>query len=237
MTLAQFRLGWITITHVCSLWRHVALGHYTLWTHHGFNLGLEWTTEMLHRARGAPLKLTFSEQVVPYPPSEDNVTNVIPKLLNLVDTLTIKGKACTGAVLDTLTLPAPLMCSLTISAGRLTVLPRALFGDVVPNFHHLFLSNALPTWTSVALTCLKSLSITLDHNIGISNMPSYADLFSALQTMHNLESLFLTGCIPFGPCHFEQKVQLPKLRYLLLRCHGRQVFAKSLSILNLRPRP
>ena len=112
------------------------------------------------------------------------------------------------------------MCSLTISTSRLTVLPRALFGDVVPNFHHLFLSNALPTWTSVALTCLKSLSITLDRNTDISNMPSYADLFSALQTMHNLESLFLTGCIPLGPCHFEQKVQLPKLRCLLLRCHA-----------------
>src|SRR6266566_1844152 len=69
MTLAQFKLGWVTVTHVCSLWRHVALDHCTLWTPHRFNLGLEWATEMLRRAGGAPLKPTFSEQVVPYPPS------------------------------------------------------------------------------------------------------------------------------------------------------------------------
>ncbi|KAF8505988.1 hypothetical protein F5888DRAFT_1937848 [Russula emetica] len=219
MTLAQFRLGWITIAHVCSLWRHVALDHCTLWTHHRFNLGLEWTTEMLRRAGGAPLKLTFSKEVVPYPPSEDNVANVIPQLLHRASTLTIEEKAYTSAVLDTLTLPAPLMRSLTISSSRLALLPRSLFGDVVPNLHHLLLSNALPTWTSVALTCLKSLSITIDCDTDMSNMPSYADLFNALQTMHNLESLFLKGCIPSGPCHFEQKVQLPKLRYLLLDCN------------------
>jgi hypothetical protein len=219
MTLAQFKLGWITVTHVCSLWRHAALDHSTLWAHHRFNLGLEWATEMLRRAGGAPLKLTFSEQVVPYPPSEDNVANIIPQLLHRVSTLTIEGEACTSAILDTLTLPAPLMRSLTIGASRLAVLPQSLFGDVVPNLHHLFLSNALPTWTSVALTCLKSLSITIDRNADMSNMPSYADLFNALQTMHNLESLFLMGCIPSGPCHFEKKVQLPKLQYLLLSCH------------------
>ena len=218
MTLAQFRLGWVTITHVCSLWRLVALDHCTLWTHHRFNLGLEWTTEMLRRAGGAPLELTFSEQVIPYPPSEDNVANVIPQLLHRASTLTIEKKACTSAVLDTLTLPAPLMRSLTISASRLVVLPQSLFGDIVPNLHHLFLSNALPTWTSAALTCLKSLSITLDRDTDACNMPSYADLFNALQTMQNLESLFLADCIPSDPCHFEQKVQLPKLRCLLLSC-------------------
>src|SRR6266852_6232427 len=113
MTLAQFRLGWVTITHVCSLWRFVAMDYCTLWAHHRFNLGLEWATEMLRRAGGVPLKLTFSKQVIPYPPSYDNVANVIPQLLHRVSTLTIEEKACTSAVLDTLTLPAPLMRSLT----------------------------------------------------------------------------------------------------------------------------
>jgi hypothetical protein len=221
MTLAQFRLGWVTITHVCNLWRQVALDHCTLWTHHRFNLGLEWTTEMLRRAGGAPLSLTLSKEVVPFPPSEDDAANVISQLLHRVSTLTIEDEACTRAVLDTLTLPAPLIRSLTISAPRFTVLPRSLFADIVPNLHHLFLSNALPAWTSVALTYLKSLSITIDRQTDTSNIPSYADLFNALHAMHDLESLCLMGCIPLGPfpCSLEQKVQLPKLRYLLLSCH------------------
>ena len=236
MTLVQFRLGWITVTHVCSLWRHVALDYCTLWTHHLFNLGLEWTIEMLRRAGGAPLKLTVSEQVVPYPPSEDNVANVIPQLLHRVSTLTIEEKACTSAVLDTLTLPAPLMRSLTISASRLAVLPQSLFGDVVPSLHHLFLSNALPTWTSVALTYLKSLSITIDRNTDMSNMPSYADLFNALQTMHNLESLFLVDCIPPVPAISSKRSSFQNFgtSSSIAMC---QVFAKSWSILNFHPRP
>lgn len=221
MTPAQFRLGWITITHVCSHWRQVAFDHCTLWAHHRFNLGLEWTTEMLRRAGGAPLRLSLSKEVVPFPPSEDSAANVISQLLHRVSTLTIEEGACTQAVLDTLTFPAPLMGSLSISTSRFAVLPRTLFADIVPNFHHLFLVNALPTWTSVALTCLKSLSITMDRHTDMSSMPSYANLFSALQTMHSLESLFLIGCIPLGPfpCRMEQSVHLPKLRLLLLSCH------------------
>lgn len=221
MTPAQFKLGWITVTHVCSHWRQVALDYCTLWAHHRFNLGLEWTTEMLRRAGGTPLRLTLSEEAVPFPPSEDSAANVISQLLHRVSTLTIEERACTLAVLDTLTFPAPLMGSLSISSSRFAVLPRSLFADIVPNFHHLFLANALPTWTSVALTCLKTLSITMDRHTDTSNIPSYANLFSALQTMHSLESLFLIGCIPFGPlpCSMEQKVHLPKLRHLLLSCH------------------
>ena len=236
MTPTQFRLGWITITHVCSHWRQVALDHSTLWTRHRFNIGLEWTSEMLRRARGAPLSLIFSEERVPFPPSEDDAANVIPQLLHRVSSLTIEEGACTGAVLDALTLPAPLMVSLTISSSRFAVLPQSLFAGIVPSLHHLFLSNALPTWTSVALTCLKSLSITIDRHTDSSNIPSYADLFSALQEMHNLESLLLMGCIPLGsfPCHLEEKVKLPNLRHLLLSCHV-QGFRQVLEHLDFPP--
>lgn len=191
---------------------------------------------MLRRAGGAPLSLTISEQVVPFPPSEDNAADVISQLLHRVSTLTIEDGACTPAIVDTLTLPAPLIHSLTISATRFTLLPRSLFADIVPNLHHLFLSNALPTWTSVALTCLKSMSITFDRQTDISNIPSYADLFNALHAMHDLESLCLVGCIPLGPfpCSLEQKVQLPKLRYLLLSCHV-QGFRQVLEHLDFPP--
>ncbi len=226
MTPAQFRLGWITVTHVCSLWRQVALDHRTLWAHHRFNLGLEWTTEMLRRAGDAPLplSLTFSAEVVPFPPSQESAADIISRLLPRVSSLTIEEDACTCAVLESLTLPAPLMSSLTISlrSGHFAVLPRSLFTDVAPKLRHLSLSNALPTWATVAFTCLESLSISVDRHTDMSNIPSYADLFNALQAMPNLESLMLTGCLPLGPFpHFleEQKVKIPKLRHLHLNGH------------------
>jgi hypothetical protein len=222
MTSAQFKLGWITITHVCSHWRQVALDYRTLWTHHQFNLGLEWTTEMLRRAGDAPLDLAFSEETVPFPPSEECVAELIPRLLSRANSLTIEEGACSRAVLESLTLPAPLMSSLTITSGQFVVLPRSLFADLAPKLRHLFLCNALPTWATVALTFLKSLNISIDRHMDTSGIPSYADLFSALQAMPNLESLTLTNCLPLGPFPHdlaEQKVRISKLRHLVLNGH------------------
>jgi hypothetical protein len=222
MTPAQFRLGWITVTHVCSLWRQVALDHRTLWTDHQFNLGLEWTTEMLRRAGDAPLNLTFSEATVPFPPYKESAAEIISQLLPRVSSLTIEEGAYSRAVLESLTVPAPLMSSLTITSGHLAVLPRSLFTDVAPKLHHLFLCNALPTWTTVALTCLKSLTISIDRHMDTSSIPSYADLFNALNAMPNLESLMLTNCLPLGPFPrslAERKVRISKLQHLILNGH------------------
>ncbi|KAI9513163.1 hypothetical protein F5148DRAFT_277455 [Russula earlei] len=221
MTIAQFRLGWITVTHVCPIWRQVALDHRTLWTYHRFNLGLEWTAELLRRAGDAPLNLTFSDYIVPFPPSVANAAKIISQLLHRVNTLNIGEAACTSAVLDALMQPGPLMNSLTITSGRFAVLPQFLFAGYAP-LHHLSLRNALPAWNAVVLTRLKSLNIAMDRHTDTTNHPSYVDLFNALQTMSNLETLMLIGCLPLGrfPDHLEgQKIRIPKLRRLLLSGH------------------
>lgn len=237
-TLAQHRLGWITVTHVCSLWRQVALDIRALWAHLQFNLGLEWTAEMLSRAGDAPLNVTLCEEVVSLPPFKEHVTDIIVHLLHRVSTLTIEGYACTLDVLDSLIVPAPLMSSLTISSNSFAVLPRSLFAGVAPRLHHLFLYNALPTWTTVVFTYLKRLVILIDSQVDISNIPSYTDLFNALQNMPDLETLILTGCLPLGPfpCYLEdQKVQLSKLQYLSLNGHV-QGFRQILKHLDFPPK-
>ena len=219
MTVSQVRLGWITVTHVCSLWRQVALDHRTLWTQHRFNLGPEWSTEILRRAGDTPLTLTFSQGIVPFLPSKVDAADLISQLLPRVSSLTIGDGACTPTVLESLTLPAPLISSLSISSGHFAVLPRQLFKDIAPRLRHLLLCNALPARSTVALTRLKSLSISIDRHIDTSNIPSYADLFHTLQAMPYLESLILTGCLPldpFPPCLEEQQVRFPKLRHLHL---------------------
>ncbi|KAI0245772.1 hypothetical protein BJV78DRAFT_1105379, partial [Lactifluus subvellereus] len=50
-TRTQIKLGWITITHVCSHWRQVALSGPTLWRTIIFHLGAEWAEEMLARSK------------------------------------------------------------------------------------------------------------------------------------------------------------------------------------------
>jgi len=50
------KLGWIAVTHVCQLWRQVALGDSSLWARiTGIAPNAKWISEMLVRARNAPL--------------------------------------------------------------------------------------------------------------------------------------------------------------------------------------
>ena len=224
MTHAQCRLGWITVTHVCSLWRQVALNHSTLWTCQRFNLGLEWTAEMLNRADNAPLNLTLSEEFLLSQPSDDDATTVISKLLHRAGTLTIEEGAFTTAALKIITQPAPLMSSLYISSsrGQFVTLPRSLFADSAPRLRHLFLCNILPIWTAPALTGLKGLTIKINRHTDVCDIPSYTDLFNAFRAMPGLESLELAGCLPLGAFPHplkERNVEFPKLRSLTLHGH------------------
>ncbi|KAI0045414.1 hypothetical protein FA95DRAFT_1479083, partial [Auriscalpium vulgare] len=50
-------LGWITTTHVCRRWRHIALDQATLWTDVEFTLGTEWAQRMIARSQSLPITL------------------------------------------------------------------------------------------------------------------------------------------------------------------------------------
>ena len=117
------------LTHVCSLWRQVALAYRTLWTHPRFNLGPEWTTELLCRARDSLLSLTFSQGIVPFLLSESTVdaADIVSWLLPRVSSLTINDGACTPTVLESLTLPSPFISSLTISSDHFSRTLRQSF--------------------------------------------------------------------------------------------------------------
>lgn len=218
----QVRLGWITVTHVCSFWRRVALEHRILWTHHRFDLGLEWSAEMLRRAGDAPLELTLSEEFVPFPPSKSDVATVISRLLYRASALTIEEGAFTLAVLDSLALPAPLLDSLSITSNHLALLPQSFFLGNVPKLRDLYLSNVLPVWTTAAFTGLKRLCVFLDRFMDTSHIPTYPELFDSLQSMPHLEVLVLRGCLPLGPFPHslgDRMIQMPNLQHLFLDGH------------------
>jgi hypothetical protein len=216
----EVRLGWITVTHVCSFWRQVALEHRTLWAHHRFNLSHEWTSEMLRRAGDAPLELTLSEEFVPFPPSENDVATVISQLLHRVSALTIEEGALPA--LNSLVSPAPLLETLSITSGQITLLPQSLFSGNAPNLRDLYLGNVFPVWTPAAFTGLKRLRVVIDRHMETSHTPTYPELFDLLQSLPHLEVLSLTGCLPLGPFPqflVDRMTPVPNLRYLSLDGH------------------
>ncbi|KZV67974.1 hypothetical protein PENSPDRAFT_754498 [Peniophora sp. CONT] len=59
-TKVRYGLGWITITHICSIWRDVALGTPSLWAKHDdvLNVPVEYIELVLLRAGGLSLDLS-----------------------------------------------------------------------------------------------------------------------------------------------------------------------------------
>jgi hypothetical protein len=58
---ARRNLGWIRVTHVCRHWREVALDDSSLWARIGGTpANKKWISEMLARARNAPLDIEFN---------------------------------------------------------------------------------------------------------------------------------------------------------------------------------
>jgi hypothetical protein len=218
----EVRLGWITVTHVCSFWRQVALEHRTLWARPRFNLSHEWTGEMLRRAGNAPLELILSEEFVPFPPSKSDAASVISQLLHRLSALIIEEGALSSPVLNSLVSPAPLLETLSITSGQITLLPQSLFSGNVPKLCDLYLVNVFPAWTPAAFTGLKRLRVIIDRHMETSQTPTYPELFGLLQSLPHLEVLSLTGCLPIGPFPeflVDRMTLVPNLRCLSLDGH------------------
>ena len=218
----EVRLGWITVTHVCSFWRQVALEHRTLWIHHRFNLSHEWTSEMLRRAGDAPLELTLSDEFVPFPPSKSDAATVISQLLHRASALTIEEGALSLSVLNSLASPAPLLDTLSVTSSHITFLPQSLFSGNVPKLRDLYLCNVFPAWAPAAFTGLKRLRVVIDRHMDTSHNPTYPELRDFLQSLPHLEVLSLTGCLPLDPFPnslVDRMTLVPHLRHLSLDGH------------------
>ncbi|EIM80249.1 uncharacterized protein STEHIDRAFT_143007 [Stereum hirsutum FP-91666 SS1] len=53
-------LGWIYVSHVCRMWRDIAVRHSLLWSDISFVLGPEWTKVMFERSQTAPVNIDYS---------------------------------------------------------------------------------------------------------------------------------------------------------------------------------
>ncbi|TFY71379.1 hypothetical protein EVG20_g1625 [Dentipellis fragilis] len=91
-TLACHELGWIKVTHVCHLWRTVALAHPSLWGIDICSLS-SWTRERLRRSKSAPIDVIVRKV------GQDVSRNMLFHLLGQLDrTRTLDLSA--GAMVD-----------------------------------------------------------------------------------------------------------------------------------------
>ncbi|KAI0246586.1 hypothetical protein BJV78DRAFT_1381364 [Lactifluus subvellereus] len=128
-TRTQIKLGWITITHVCSHWRQVALSEPNLWRTIIFHLGAEWAEEMLARSKSALISYCRN---LSFCPISWSTTDNLREHLSHIQRLVLDG------ITDSL---APAMRALTTPAPHLESLELRGSGS----HRHPFTSPFLPT--------------------------------------------------------------------------------------------
>ncbi|KAI0056105.1 hypothetical protein BV25DRAFT_1832568 [Artomyces pyxidatus] len=220
-------LGWIRVTHVCKLWRHIALSYSYLWRYISFSLGEEWTAHMFARSKSAPISVN---SVVSYsfckltPRARDLVILHIPH----TSRLSLNGAdTTTREIVNALNFPAPLLNRLEITfpsgaeymqASTSDPLPPNFLGGDAPLLRHLALHYDANPWTSPILTNLVSLDLRSQDEVPTDTPPSLEEVLDALGRMKNLERLTLAHVLPLNkPIPLHITVTLPYLHSLNLQ--------------------
>ncbi|KAI0046198.1 hypothetical protein FA95DRAFT_1679965 [Auriscalpium vulgare] len=219
----RYKLGWLTITHVCQRWRNIALCDPVLWASNialPSMLGHCWAAAYLSRAQNIPLTVTRSTEGG----ADINFIGAnlarIDAILYLVIGRHELLKFCT---------PAPLLHTLDLEIydqkPQLPLLPDGLFGGAagLPELRHLSVRSSgcweQLSWTPLLLQQLVSVKITMNsHDLPIVLL---ASMFAALGRMRGLEQLVLGLPVTPGDTDRMPVTLLPTLQHLSLRADVR----------------
>lgn len=216
--------GWISVAHVCRLWRAVALSCPTLWNHIRVTINYDWMATLFSRSKEVPLVLSVSSDLfghhIPSFVSRTSVENLVSlhshrvRVLELRILREVDIDICRSAVKG----PMPLLESLTVDCRGTKDVESALIGQSVE--HLLYDANpprlqvlnlyAVPlNWRKLSVPSLTCLSMRRNRG----NIPTLDDFLVALAHMPLLQKLvvfYAEGSTATLAAH----VMLPHLRVL-----------------------
>ena len=217
------KLGWIGVTHVCRRWRQVALGDSSLWARiTGLSPNAKWISEMLVRARNAPLVVDFV--VTPAP----EVLSMFPPHIFRIRELRLRGPSLVRSqgLREICALEAPALEHFEL--GISTPYPvtfhqlggTTLFGGRTPKLRTLSLFKVSIPWSLIPRGQLTQLKVTIFRGISTpTSLPSDPNqLLDLLINSPDLEVLVLEFCLPaiLFQAPDGQAIHLPRLSRLCL---------------------
>ena len=220
---------WQTVTYVSRMWRNVALGTPTLWTHIDFQ-SQTWTTEFLARSKAALLTVKGDirdEQV------SIDLADMVLKELPRTRELSL---ACNADILTLLehrlTQPAPFLETLSLVVTHsdrwfrdTCVLPAAAFEGHASRLRELNLRGCVVDPTASFLSSVTHFHLQDLHAHDVTFM---VDPFVMLTAMPRLQTLILEDAFPASVrCATSPRIELPHiiLRHLtLLQLKGSVLF-------------
>jgi hypothetical protein len=219
-------LGWIRATHVCQFWRQVALDDSSLWaTISGFSENTELISEMLARARNAPLDIDIHldgmsglEVLRMFPPHISHTRELRlhgPSFLYFRGVRCIYGREAPALEYFELRVSANSPIPVRNPGGTI------LFKGQAPRLRTFSLSQVLMPWSHIPRGQLTQLKIVLFKEISTADVPSCGDLNQLIGLLDNcpgLEVLVLENCLPpqLTEIPHDQTIHFPRLSRLCL---------------------
>lgn len=227
-------LGWIrTITHVCQLWRQIALANATLWARICTDIGPEWTEEMFRRSSSALLDI--ERESSGWHAIDETLANHLqsPHAMLQVRTLALWGP---GRISEGIRVPAHSLRQLRISPFRpstsdsgqdqILVLPLDLFAFHAPKLQLAKLRNCTIPWdSSIFNDSLEMLSLVLTSprlaGPASRTSPSPSQLYGLLKRTPALTDLRIRNYLPAAEASLPLSnnspvLELPFLNYIFM---------------------
>ncbi|TFY75636.1 hypothetical protein EWM64_g8374 [Hericium alpestre] len=196
-------LGWITATHVCRRWRHMALSAPALWTNIGAPPTGPWMNEMLARSKQVPF--AFSACIT----RDHKICDAVLKAVSADYMSRLKDLRLSGeerewsedieeldpgslgerrlGVLANLNHPAPMLESLTLDA-IIKILPLHIFARTAPRLRRFTIRECKGVhWDAPYLRNLTDLQLDIAGDL------SLAKLLAVLKESPLLENLRAVG--------------------------------------------
>jgi hypothetical protein len=219
-------LGWIGVTHVCQLWRNIALGESSLWAKiNEIPTNTVWFSEMLARARSAPLDIDIdhgknSKVLFMFLPHLSHTRELLLRSISALHSDGLRGICSLEApTLEHFTLEDSYTFHITFP--ELVASGTTLFKGRAPRLRSFCLSDVFIPWSLIPRGQLTYLDISLDDEAPFSANFSHGDLNQFVDLLVNcpeLKVLFLGCCIPFelAQSTHGRTVRLPCLSHLFL---------------------
>lgn len=214
---------WYHITHVCRLWRQLAIDTSTLWTRiptssdeHNPN----WTRVVLQRSKSSPLSvdLVFTDWKVNLA-----VLQHISHIRRLYIELQAEGLNGVAYILSVVGDYATMLEHLFIWAGesededaQFKLSPTCFPGT--SKLDYLDLTNIDVDWSTPLLR--QNLTYLSFQNLSLASAPSWDELLTALGNMPGLSELTLMQALPLTKARTNMAiVNLPRLQRLSITCN------------------
>ena len=224
-------LGWIRATHVCRLWRQVALGDSSLWARIWgvpTDPELMLVSEMLARAANAPLDIDIDLESLNETSSPEVLHMFRPHLSHTRELrLHSLSMAHSDGVRSIYSQGAPILEHFQLDVSLTSLIPfreldgTTLFKGGAPMLQRLILSQVLIPWSLIPRGQLTQLTIGFFIEVATADVPSYGDLDQFIDLLVNspmLEVLVLGCCLPSRLSLYShgQTINLPRLSRLCL---------------------